>query len=104
MPRGATSNRPGAAAGVRPGHRYISINNTPLLGKTIPQIGQLLKDYPKTPLTLREQGGALQSPAPLNALHTFLITHLIVFQSQKLLCSCLKIRTEKMKIPTLPKE
>lgn len=57
---------PAAAAGVRPGHRYVSINGTPLLGKTIPQIGQLLKDYPKTPLSLREQGGALQSPAPLS--------------------------------------
>lgn len=57
---------PAAKAGVRPGHRYISINKTLLLGKTVPQIGQLLKDYPKTPLTLREQGGALQSPAPLS--------------------------------------
>lgn len=57
---------PAAKAGVRPGHRYVSINQEPLLGKTIPQIGQLLKDYPKTPLTLREEGGALQSPAPLS--------------------------------------
>jgi C-terminal processing protease CtpA/Prc len=57
---------PAAKAGVRPEHRYLSINGTPLLGKTVPQISQLLKDYPKTPLTLREQGGALQSPAPLS--------------------------------------
>jgi S1-C subfamily serine protease len=56
---------PAAAAGVRPGHRYMSINGTPLLGKTIPQIGELLKEYPQTPLTLHEQGGTLQSPAPL---------------------------------------
>lgn len=57
---------PAAKAGVRPGHRYISINQNSLLGKTIPQIGQLLKDYPETPLALREEGGALQSPAPLS--------------------------------------
>ncbi len=58
---------PAAAAGVRPGHRYLSINGTTLLGKTVPQIGQLLKDYPRTPLTFREEGGTLQSPAPLSA-------------------------------------
>ena len=58
---------PAAKAGVRPGHRYVSINDSSLLGKTVPQIGQLLQDYPKTPLSLREQGGALQSPAPLSA-------------------------------------
>ena len=58
---------PAAKSGVRPGHRYVSINGTPLLGKTVPQIQQLLKDYPKTPLTFREQGGALQSPTPLSA-------------------------------------
>jgi C-terminal processing protease CtpA/Prc len=58
---------PAAAAGVRPGHRYLSINGTLLLGKTIPQIGQLLKDYPRSPLTFREQEGALKSPAPLSA-------------------------------------
>jgi C-terminal processing protease CtpA/Prc len=58
---------PAAAAGVRPEHRYISINGTLLLGKTIPQIAELLKDYPNTPLTRREQGGALKSPTPLSA-------------------------------------
>lgn len=58
---------PAAVAGVLPGHRYTSINGIPLLGKTGLQIGQLLGEHPGTALAFDEQGGTLQSPAPLSA-------------------------------------
>jgi len=56
---------PAAAAGVRPEHRYVSINNEQLLGKTYLQIVEILKKYPKEPLQFREKSGALQSPSAL---------------------------------------
>ena len=61
------ANSPAADAGVHPGHKYLSTTGTPLLGKTDQQICFWFKNYPETPLTLLEQGGTLQSPAPLKA-------------------------------------
>ncbi|MBW1872543.1 MAG: hypothetical protein JRJ19_10785 [Deltaproteobacteria bacterium] len=61
------ADSPAAKAGVRPGHKYHSINGTFLLGKTYLQICQFFKEYPKTAIEFREIGGTLQSPSPLKS-------------------------------------
>ena len=60
------ADSPAAAAGVRPGQRYLSINGSALLGKTYLQLGQMLAAFPASPLSLQEIGGTLQSPSLLN--------------------------------------
>jgi len=56
---------PAAAAGVRPGQRFVTVNGQRLLGKSYEAIAELVQTYPAKPLNLTERGGTLASPAPI---------------------------------------